>query len=221
MTSYPLLFVNFNTKKKGKIMADYIPKSSLDQQKENIEKREKLEPVVSSPTKTKKQTTWDKVKEEFVNGDGKSVGDYLLLDVLVPAIKQTIQAMINNGVDMILYGDSNYGRNRNSYQPGRTSYRQYYDQPRNNYSRPKIGSDYNYDEIVFGSRGDAELVLYYMRESIAKYRVVRVADYLEWSNRDSNFTDNNYGWTNLDYVQIRTTRDGGYYLDLPRPMALD
>lgn len=202
-------------------MADYIPRSTLDPQKTvKEEKREKLDPVVSAPTKTKKRSTWDKVKEEFVSGDGKSIGDYLLLDVLVPAVKSTIQAMINNGVDMILYGDTNSGRNRNNFQPSRTSYRQYYDQPRGNYySRPK--TDYNYDEIVFGSRGDAELVLYYMRESIAKYRVVRVADYLEWSNRDSSFTDNNYGWTNLDYVQIRTTRDGGYYLDLPRPMVLD
>ena len=204
-------------------MADYIPRSTLDQTKPvKEEKREKLEPVVSAPTTTKKRSTWDKVKDEFIGGDGKSIGDYLLLDVLVPAVKSTIQAMINNGVDMILYGDTNSGRNRNSlYQLTRVSYRQSFDQPRGRYYSSPKNADYNYDEIVFGSRGDAELVLYYMRDSISRYRVVRVADYLEWSNRDANFTDNNYGWTNLDYVQIRTTRDGGYYLDLPRPMALD
>lgn len=203
-----------------------IPKSSLDQggiKEQN--KREKLDPVVSSGTKNKKKTTWDKIRDEFISEDGKTVGDYLLLDVLIPAIKNTIQAMVNNGVDMILYGNRMSNRNgySNGYAGNRVSYRQYYDQRNQSsyYSRPRNTYGYDYNEIVFESRADAEAVLYRMIETLNTYQIVRVADYLELSGRDSNYTDNNYGWTSLDSVQIRRARDGGFFLDLPRPMAID
>ena len=212
-------------------MPDYITKSSLDKPiGSDVKKgeREKLDPVVSAPVKPKQRTVWDKIKDEFVSEDGQSIGDYILIEVLIPAVKNTIQSMVNNAVDMFLYGSggSRYGQPRpyGGMQGSRVSYRQYYDQrPANNtnYARPRTTYGYDYNEVVFESRQDAEAVLYRMEETLANYQCVRVADYLELSGRNSNYTDNNYGWTSLETVQIRRSRDNGYYLDLPRPMALD
>ena len=207
-------------------MADYIPRSTLDPQmkeeKEQPVKREKLTAVVSEQVKPKQKTKWDKFKEAFVAEDGQSVSDYLLFDVLVPAIKKTIKDMIDNGTDMILYGGSS-GRSRD-LPANRVSYRSYYDERTTNrslYNNSRPKTTYGYDEIVFMSRGDAEAVKYRMEEIINQYQIVRVADYLELSGRSVSYTDNNYGWTSLDSVRIIRDRSGGYYLDLPRPMPLD
>lgn len=204
-------------------MADYIPRSSLDApKKEELRERKKLEAVVSEAPKPKKKTLWDKVKEQFINEDRNSIGEYLILDVIVPAIKKTLQETVNNGVDMLLYGETT-GRRNSNLPANRVSYRNYYDNRANDrYSAPRP-SAYGYEEIVFASRGDAEAVKYRMQEIIDQYQVVRVADYLELSDRPSGYTDNNYGWTTDQWYDVRIIRDrsGGYFLDLPRPVALD
>lgn len=201
---------------------NYIPRSSLDNNKnEGLNERKKMESVVQTPAKPKKESTWQKIKKEFTSDDTKSVSDYLIFDVLIPAVKKTIQDMIDNGVEMILWGGTSRAPRQSNIPGSRVSYRNYYDQRNPVYTnKPRIGS-YEYEEGIFNSRTDAEIVLYRMQEALDRYSVVRVADYLELSGRNSSFTDNNYGWTNLDNVQIRRSRDGGYYLELPRPMALD
>ena len=205
-------------------MAEYIPRSSLDQQKEEpVKERKKLDPVVQSAPQPKKQTTWDKFKSAMISEDSQSLGDYLLFDVMVPAFKQTIQSLVNNAVDMLLFGGS--GPRNNNMPANRVSYRSYFDNQRG-YSSPSYANrprtaTYNYEENVFASRGDAEAVFYRMQEIIDRYQVVRVADYLELSDRPSSYVDNNYGWTDLSTVRILRARNGGYYLDLPRPIAID
>ena len=206
-------------------MADYIPRSSLDTQKENEQKpkRENQKAVVTEQVKTKQKTKWDKFKEAFVAEDGQSVGDYLLFDVLVPAIKKTIKDMVDNGTDMILYGSSDRRRSRD-LPANRVSYRNYYDDNRSNrsiYNDGRPRNAYGYDEIIFMSRGDAEAVKYRMEEILNQYGIVRVADYYELSGRSSSYTDNNYGWNNLDTARITRDSSGGYYLELTKPMPLD
>lgn len=208
-------------------MADYVPRNSMTVQTK--EERTPQKAVVNSATKIKKKSMWEKIKEEFVSDDGKSIGDYIVLDILVPAAKNTIQSVVNNGIDMILYGGSAPRSNRNSYTNypvNNASYRPYYErnnQNRNDYSGTRPGNVYDYSQVEFSSRADAEEVLFRMRElfSVYNYPVVRVADYLEFSGLGSSFVDNNYGWTNLENVQVRRSRNGGYFLDLPRPMAID
>ena len=206
-----------------------ITRTSLDQKtKADKPEREKQASVVSTPAKTKQKSLWQEIKEQFIAEDGKTVTEYIAKDVVVPLVKGMIQSVVNTAVDMMLYGGSGNTSNRTSYSGYRgstVSYKPYYDQRNNNqngyYSKPRTNYGYDYNEIVFESRSDAEAVLYRMMEILNTYPAVRVADYLEISGRDSNYTDNNYRWTNLDGVQIRRSRDGGYYLDLPRPYTID
>jgi len=203
-------------------MADYIPRSSLDQKNdEPIKERKKLDPVVQNATEPKKQTFADKFKAAMISEDSQSIGDYLLFDVAIPALKQTIQSLINNAVDMLLFGNSTRPVNRNM-PANRVSYRSYFDnQAQNTYTTRPRSAGYSYEENTFASRGDAEAVLYRMQEIIDRYQVVRVADYLELSDQPSSYTDNNYGWTDVSNVRIMRSRNGRYYLDLPKPMAID
>jgi len=209
-------------------MPEIITRDTLNQPNNEAEKREKQASVVSAPARDKKKSIWQEIKEEFIAEDSRTVGEYLAKDVAVPLLKSMIQTVLNNAVDMFLYGGAGASHGRTTYggyKPNNVSYRPYYDQrPANNngyYSKPRTAYGYDYTEIVFESRADAEAVFYKMMEILNMYSVVRVADYLEISGRDSNYTDNNYGWTSLENVQIRRSRDGGFYLDLPKPMAID
>lgn len=211
-------------------MPDNITRTSLDQNiKSEKPEREKQASVVATPAKPKKKSLWQEIKEQFIAEDGKTVTEYIAKDVVVPLVKGMIQSVVNTAVDMMLYGgggNPNYRNNVSGYRSNNVSYKPYYDQrnsSNNNsyYSKPRTNYGYEYNEIVFESRADAEAVFYRMMEIINAYGVVRVADYLEISGRESNYTDNNYGWPSLEGVQIRRARDGGYFLDLQRPMPID
>lgn len=202
-------------------MAEVKLKSSLDNK--YVEEPKKVEQIVTSPVKMKKRSFWDKVHEEFISEDGKSVGDYILLDVLVPAIKKTISDIVTNGIDMILFGGT---RSSNNSLPGtRVSYRTYYDSNQRNsggYSRNRaVSSNYTYDQIIFQNRGDADAVLNELNEIIRRYGFAKVADFNDLAGVNGSYTDNNYGWSDLRFATIQRQRDGGYLIDLPKPMPID
>lgn len=191
---------------------------------EELKKEElpKHEVVVQAPVKLQKKTGWQKFKEALIgDGDGKSIGDYIIYDILVPSLKKVIQQTITDSTDILLYGDSR-NRNASSIPASRVSYRSYYDsnqrniQPRYSNSRAMP----NYTNIVLQTRGDAEIVLNQMDDVIDRYKVVRVADLYDFVGLTSNYTDNNYGWTDLRSAEIVRQADG-YLLRLPNPRAID
>ena len=198
-------------------MQELKPVNSFEE-KEKIEPK-KVEAVVSNPVKSKKKSFWSKISDEFISEDGKGVGDYILIDVLVPAIKKTISDIVTNGIDMILYGGRS-PRSSSNIPAYRVSYRNYYDQRNNDYARPRVGQQYNYNEIVFQTRGDADAVLTNLRDIIAQYGLAKVADYYDLAGTDCSYTDNNYGWTDLRYADV-IRLNNGYSIRLPKPMPID
>lgn len=75
------------------------------------------------------------------------------------------------------------------------------------------------DEIVFMTRVEAEEVLTQMFDILDRFEAVKVADLWELVGQSSNYTDNRYGWTDLQGTNVMRTR-GGYLIDLPRPELL-
>ena len=63
-------------------------------------------------------------------------------------------------------------------------------------------------------------MLEYLRSILREYDVVSVADFYETVGAPSNYTDNKYGWTNLDDVKIQRDRNG-YIIDFPRVEEID
>ena len=45
-----------------------------------------------------------KFADVFISEDVNNVKSYIVMDVLVPAIKKAISDIVTNGIDMILYG---------------------------------------------------------------------------------------------------------------------
>lgn len=177
----------------------------------------RAEKVVTGNVKQRKKSGLAKAGSIFVPGDVDSVKSYILMDVLVPSIKRAISDIVCNGINMLL-GEPNRGKG--SAPGARVAYRQYYQsEERKDYARPRSQAQYNYDDIVFETRGDAEEVLYRMEELLERFDVVSVADLFDMAGISCNYTDNKYGWTDLRNARVERVRDG-YIINLPRATSL-
>lgn len=201
---------------------DYKPNSHKykAEQKAALEKK-KVEKVVKGTVKTKKRSDIHKFTDIFISEDIKNVKSYIVMDVLVPAAKKAISDIVRDGIDMILYGDS--GRGKRNTNAGYISYRDYSsrsDRDRDRFSDNRVRGSYDYDDITFQTRADAEDVLEGMDDLIENYKVVTVADLYDLIGKSCNYTDNKYGWTNLRNAEVVRGRDG-WKIKLPRALPID
>lgn len=203
---------------------DFKPNSHKfrEEQKENAANEKRVEKVVQGTVKTKKNNV-RKATDLFISEDIGNVKSYILLDVLVPAIKKALLDVITNGADMILYGGTGRGSKRSGGD--RISYTRYSDKSRDrgydrDYGAVRARVGYDYDDIVLQSRGDAERVLSQMNDLIETYGTVSIADMYDLVGEDAPYTHNKYGWTNIRNAEAVRVRDG-YMLKMPKALPLD
>ncbi len=202
-------------------MEEYKPNSHKYKEDQNRSSPEKkVEKVIAGTVKSKKKSEIRKFTDVFISEDIDNVKSYILLDVLIPAIKKAISDIVTNGIDMILYGET--GKTKSNSIASKVSYRSYYDgrNGRRDYSAIRTKISYNYDDIIFDNRGEAEDVLSRMDELISTYGLVSVADLYDLVGVTGNYTDNKYGWTNIRSASVIRVRDG-YMLKLPKALPLD
>lgn len=168
--------------------------------------------------KVKKKSEIKKFSDVFLAEDVGNVGNYILMDVVIPAIKKTLSDIVRDGVDMMLFG----GR-RSSGSSGTNaryvSYSKMSDRRDERRDYPENRTRFSYDSISLDSRGDAELVLSRMEDAIEEYGTVSVGDLYDLVGQSCDHTAYNYGWMNLRNAKVISTRDG-YMLDLPKAMPL-
>ena len=117
----------------------------------------------------------------FIAEDAGSIRDYLIMDVIVPAIRDTLVDIIISGVKMTFYGETGNVKKSGS---SRTSYSDYYE--RGEKKTERGGKAFNY--ITLDSRTDAEDVLVAMDELIDCYGKASVADLYEAVGIDGDYT---------------------------------
>ena len=185
---------------------------------ENSEKK-KIEPVVKSGAKLRKKNELQKVAGSIISEDAKSVKSYILMDVLVPAIKDAIEDIVTNGIRMLLRGDTSARRSGPSGGISHISYNKAYDRrDRSSLDRPRGVMDF--DDLILPTRYEAEEVLRSLDDLIETYRIVSVADMYDLVGISGQYTDNKYGWKNLRNARPFRVRDG-YILELPKAIPID
>ena len=198
---------------------NYKPNSHKS--KMETEEKKRVEKVVRGNVRTKKKNEISKVKDAFISEDAGNVKNYVLMDVIIPTIKNTIVDIVTDSIRMIFLGES--GRKRKSISGSKVSYRSYYDDPRDSdrYNRPVTrAAGLNLDDIILETRADAELILDQMQNIIDEYGHVTVSDLYDMVDLSAPYTGNRYGWTRLGSADAVRTRDGDYVLRLPRPTTI-
>jgi hypothetical protein len=195
---------------------------SKEEQTKTTDTEKRVEKVVQGKVQTKKNTI-HRFTDVFISEDIANVKSYIIMDVLVPAIKKAVSDIVTNGIDMILYGES--GRNKNRSSGSKISYVNYYDrrsddrrydEPRNTSARGGM----NFDDLRFEHRRDAEAVLDQMAEVIDRFTFVTVSDMYDMADVTAPFTGNKYGWTSVRNAEVVHTRDG-YIIKLPKATLID
>jgi hypothetical protein len=203
---------------KGGVIMENYPSNSHKTREEVAEK--KVEKVVSGKTSTKKKSGIRKLSDTFLSEDVGNVKSYIFSEVLLPAAKKLVSDIVTNGIDMLLYGEIKNKKGNSS----KVSYSRYYDDRRDrsrDYRSPVVRNNFDYDEIIFETRGDAEAVLDAMYDILNQYKVVSVAELYDLASITThNYTCNNYGWIDLRGSSVVRVRDG-YILKLPRALAID
>ena len=193
-----------------------------------IDKKEKVvNRVVKTPVVKKKTNIWKNFINDFVKVDMPDIAEYVLYDVLVPAIKSAISDMVRGGVQMLLFGNNKGDHTRREAGRSYVSYNNYSsnntrrDTPSNREPQSaRTSGRYNFDDFPIGSRGDAEQVLSHLVDLTIDYGQATVADFYDLIGVRGNFTDNKYGWIDLSRSSISRIREG-YIINLSKPIQLD
>lgn len=205
---------------------EYLPnsnKSKAEQRAANEEKR-KVEKIVQGPVKTKKKGGLRKFTDNFITGDKETVKSYIFGDLIVPTIKKFIWEALTGSLDIAMNGKSGSFRNNNKPNAPRMSYNNCYTGSNNrpttdNSARARCG--YACDDIIFGSRGEAEGILSQMIEMLMEYEgtPVSVQELYTMCGLSHTPTDCKWGWKDLSNAYVERRADG-YALRLPRPVSI-
>lgn len=187
--------------------------------KEKAEASKKEIKRVSGATKIK-SNPGRVLKSSLINSDVDDIKQYVIFDVLLPALKKTLWEIISNGSHMMIFGSKSSGSSSGAKQESnRVSYRSYYDTKSYEPSRVSARQNYAYNDIVFDTKYSAEECLEQMCDIIENYDVVSIAELYEIAGLDSVPTDHNYGWQNLAQARIDRDRDG-WIIKFPKVVVI-
>lgn len=188
------------------------------------EERRKLEKVVAGAATKRKVPLGRRLVETFAGDSVHNVRQFILADVIVPAIKTMLSDAVTQGFERLLFGGT--ARNRPTgagYRPrqNHTSYQNIFNgnnQMGRGSSREistRASATHNFDEVILDSREEANDVLEALEEAIKEYGTVTVADLYDLVGITGNWADGQWGWTELRDAEVRLIRGGKYVINLP------
>ena len=178
----------------------------------------KLEKVIAGEVVVNPPSVGKRFAHIFLGGDSRSASEYVVSQVLLPALRDMALKSVYGGLERLIYGDSS----RPAPRQTTTTY-----SPRVQYNNPVArqgagGTTYSpkapwaittpgrktFDDMTFGMKEDAESVVEAMMNIVNQYEVVSVADLNELIGLPIATTDHKWGWTNLTSMTINQTKDG-------------
>lgn len=202
-----------------------VPEYPSNSNKSKQETHDIPAPVVSEPSTVRKKKDNKYLRMIFAK-DFNDVKADLVTQYIEPKIKDLVWGFIQaqfdiamNGLRMMVYKDYK-PIDRAKIPAERYSYANYYPISNNAPARPSMVSEISYDEFSWKEYGSADAVLTGMKDILSKKKFVTVLDMYGLADiKTTNYTLNDWGWYNLDFVEIKGSPDG-YILTLPKAQPL-
>lgn len=209
---------------------EQFPPNSKKAQGVTPQEPKKVERVTSAGAVRRKKSLGSRFRATFIGGDARTASDYVITQVLVPAIKDLLVEAGQSAIEKLIHGESRAGRrSRSGPMAGPSGYVTYNrmsaaaspgsESPRSLSRRSRARHDF--DDIILPSRSEAEEVLDRLYDIVSRYSSATVQDLCELCGLESTHVDNKWGWTDLRGSGVTRVRTGGFLLDLPEPEALD
>lgn len=171
---------------------------------------------------TKGRVVRQRKKSSAFRDSVEDITNYVIKDVMGPRIRDMIVDSINGGVERAAYGETR-SRPRatrpGGARSGHISYNRYASPstpaspPKRTISRTERAT-HDFDNIILETRDEANEVIDRMYDMLSEYGFVAVSDLYSLLGIDSNHTDTEWGWTNLNGAHARRIR-AGWLLDIP------
>lgn len=186
----------------------------------------KKEPGLREPSFGKK------LKSAFIADEVKDVKNYVIFDVIVPAVKRTLRDLVMNSIDITLFGKAS-GTSYKREDRGGTyvSYNRYSDRSSRSYIDAPSRSSSRDDEIIgireldrveFYYEDDAKEALAFIMELVEDYDFARVSDFLSVAHKRTTPVHNKWGWYDLEGARaVYLPGRDCWIVDLPKPTPLD
>lgn len=190
----------------------------------------KVEKIVSGRVTQRPKPLGKRFIETFLSGsDG--VLKYVLHEIIIPSLKDTVADAFTQGLEKAIFGDARSSSRRTGFRPGSAtpnyvSYNRFANNttPARQDPRPQLSrqarATHDFREIVLARRGDADGVTDALFELVNKYGQATVMDLYTMLDIHTDFTDEQWGWRDLRGYKIERVTNG-YLLDLPQPEQLD
>lgn len=200
--------------------------------------RPKLNKIVSGSVVPRKKPLGSKIRETFTGDDARTVGNFVLMDVILPSLRDLLYEIVMQSLGRSLYGNvgrkavQRFANGPGQINPGFISYnlmgqQQHSPAPGLRAMQPDgpnrplgIVAGREFEEVVFSERGDADAVLTQLATVLNDYRVVTLSEYKELIGVPFVHTDLKWGWFSLQGAGVKPI-PGGYVLVLPRPVQID
>lgn len=193
----------------------------------------KIERIIEGEVTRRKKPFGRKLRELFV-GDGRSVRDMILEDIIVPGFRDVAFDAFQTGLEGVFYrGDHRPTRRpsqRGGFGGGNVRYdrisnggssRRRFEDPRDRRDMsPRGRANHDFDEVLLDSKAEADEVLTQLFDYLEMYDAVSVADLYQLVGITSTPIDFKWGWTDLRGSGVTRIRGGQHLLDLPTPEPL-
>jgi hypothetical protein len=186
-------------------------------------KQEKDEVKQIAAGKVRKTPWYKRFGRSLIADDVTNIREWIMVEVVVPSIRNLLADSIKGSTDRVLYGQSRArgrGYGYGGYAGGieRPGLRTRYDkmsegEPRRMLSR-EARARHDFGEVTLDSRTEADAVIDALIHRVEQYGVATISDLYDLVGVTGSYADQNYGWTDLRSADVRQER-GGWTLDLP------
>lgn len=178
----------------------------------------------------RKKPLGKRIAETMTGDDARTVGDYVLFDVVIPAVKNLFFDAASQGLERTLFGTvrrqgsgpsniSKYHAKPNTRSPLGRAFEP--DGPTRTMSQT-ARANHDFDGIVLEDAIEADRVLEALKAYIEQYNIASVSDLYDAVGVTGSFQDEKWGWFPDDVRHFGKQRvRNGYLLNLPRPSSIE
>lgn len=205
---------------------NYGTTSKVGNQEEPAEEgRKRPEKVISGEVIERKKRLGRKIAETFTGIDARTVAASVLFDVIIPQARGLAAEAGTQMLERLILGEAGPRRSSASSPissrtrgSNYTAYNRYTPNAEDRQEPAYVKSN-EVREVIVDTRGDAQQVLDEMFRHLDEYKTVSVAEFYDLVGVTGKFTDNQWGWTNLNAAGVSRVREG-FRIELPRPISL-
>lgn len=198
-------------------MEEYVSNSLRSKENKtdaNQPQKPNIAPVTKSQPKIRKKKGIEKILDAFMPNDISAYKRDLVEKTIVPYIKRMISDSVNKFFDL----EPSSSTRKTGILP---SYGEYYDYRRKE-NQPVRHTAFSFEELSYNTLFDADSVLTSMRHLIEIEGKCTVLQYYDLSRHDNpnGSTAEKFGWRDLRFASVTGNKEDGYYIKLPRAIAL-